>query len=132
MKKVAKNIFLSVASIFLVCSMVFTLFQMGITNENLESIEQRKTQSITTTTTIPDTQSMQNYHYGASSILSEYIFLFVISLILGGLIGLILSLKENSKVKYVLFFIIGDMIYTGIWMGIQQHFCNHSSSCYFI
>ena len=120
MKKVAKNIFLSVASIFLVCSMVFTLFQMGITNENLESIEQRKTQSITTTTTIPDTQSMQNYHYGASSILSEYIFLFVISLILGGLIGLILSLKENSKVKYVLFFIIGDMIYTGIWMGIQQ------------
>ena len=119
MKKVAKNIFLSVASIFLVCSMVFTLFQMGITNENLESIEQIKTQSITTTT-IPNTQSMQSYHYGASSILSEYIFLFVISLILGGLIGLILSLKENSKVKYVLFFIIGDMIYTGIWMGIQQ------------
>ena len=70
---------------------------MGITNENLESIEQRKTQSITITTTIPNTQSMQNYHYGASSILSEYIFLFVISLILGGLIGLILSLKENSK-----------------------------------
>ena len=119
MKKVAKNIFFSVASIFLVCSMVFTLFQMGITNENLKAMEQIDTQPIMTITNNSHIH-IQNYHYGASSILSEYLFLFVISLILGGLIGLILSLKENSKVKYVLFFIIGDMIYTGIWMGIQQ------------
>ena len=119
MKKVAKNIFFSVASIFLVCSMVFTLFQMGITNENLKAMEQIDTQPVMTITNNSHIH-IQNYHYGASSILSEYLFLFVISLILGGLIGLILSLKENSKVKYVLFFIIGDMIYTGIWMGIQQ------------
>ena len=43
----------------------------------------------------------------------------IIALIIGGTIALIMSVKENSKIKYILYFIFGNIIFNISWTVIQ-------------
>ena len=55
-------------------------------------------------------------------VLEYNVMLLIISSIIGVLIGTMYSLKEDSKVKYILLFVLGNFIYTFVWMIIENIF----------
>ncbi len=119
MKKTLKNIVISIAIIYLILSIVYTIFNSGITQENIE-ISMHQKETFFNEQKISINQLNQSYGYGMLHVAGYHVWFFILSGILGTLIGSLLSLKENSKAKYILFFILCDAIYTFIWVLIES------------
>jgi threonine/homoserine efflux transporter RhtA len=61
-----------------------------------------------------------NSYNGRFGVVNEMSDIIIASIILGVLIGSIISLKENKKLKYILFFIVGNILYNTIFSIIIQ------------
>ncbi len=119
MKKTLKNIVACIAIIYLILSIVYTIFSMGLTQENIE-ISKQERETFFNEQKISINQLNQNYRYGMQHVCSYHIWFMILSSVIGTSIGCLISLKENSKVKYVLFFILGNVMYTFIWIFIES------------
>lgn len=106
MKKTIKNVIICIAIVFLICSSIYNVFAKAIYTEKAEIIE---------TTDIANNYGNRNYYESKITEVDINLFLISVCVVIGGIIGLIISLKENSKVKYVLYFICGNIIFTMTW-----------------
>lgn len=82
---------------------------MYLSNQNTEEYHEE-------TINLPNNLTLQkmfrtNYITGKYSIISDFNIIFIISVILGIITGLTFFVKENTKIKYVLSFILFNSIY---------------------
>ena len=119
MKKTLKNILISITTIYLILSVIYMIFSIGLAQENIEISKQKKAEFYNNIE-ISINDVTQNYLQGMRHV-SYYNLGFLITAgVLGTLIGCIISAKENSIAKYISYFILGNFIYTSIWMYIEN------------
>lgn len=119
MKKTLKNILISITTIYLILSVIYMIFNIGLTQENIEISKQKKAEFYNNVE-ISINDVTQNYWQGMRHV-SYYNLGFLITAgVLGTLIGCIISAKENSIAKHISYFILGNFIYTFIWMCIEN------------
>lgn len=127
MKKILKNIILSTLIIFSILSIVTIIYsytnskiiaQNLITNSESSKMHQ-ETVTLQENMTIANLMKL-NYYNGKLGAINEITNSMIISIIMGILLGTIISLKENSKAKYLLYFIFGNVIYNTIFTIITK------------
>lgn len=120
MKKSLKNILIIIAVSYLLLNIIYTVFSIGLTEEGISIISSQKEEVVLNNITFNNIE--QSRYYGMLYVLEYNVMLLIISSIIGILIGTMYSLKEDSKVKYILLFVLGNFIYTFVWMIIENIF----------
>lgn len=124
MKRTLKKIICSVFILFSIISIIALIYDYYIIKEamsqqNLSSQTESMHQEIIN---LQDGMSINTfskiiYYNGMSTVLYQMLSILVVSILAGIILGLILSIKESSITKYILFFILGNSLYN-IFMGV--------------
>lgn len=101
MKKILKNMIICIAIVYFVFSIFYNIFAKSIYTEQLQIEE------ATNLIYAGDT----SYFSAVISIINTNLCIILGSIIIGAILGLTISLRENSKIKYILFFIFGNIIF---------------------
>lgn len=118
MKKTLKNIIICISIIFLVLSIGYTFLAQKCSQEYLDIVTNSKDLSYYDVMNSTRRSNLISDQYAKIHIFDDYMNLFIFALCAGFLIGLFLSVKENSIVKYIIFFIFGFFIFGLIWSEI--------------
>lgn len=115
MKKRLKIIIFSIVIIYFIFSIGNLIFNyltyknilnsIDLSNSNIEKIETESPLSFSELLKLSRLS-------GTADIIYQQMFLIFISIILGISIGIVYTLKEFSKIRYLLYFILGYIIYT--------------------
>lgn len=126
MKKYFKTTFFSIVAVYFILSFIFnfkTYFvsknqlapykEMLLFKDNINNthIQQSSEYNLNTSDLIAVTNLS-----GKLEIASQNVFIILVSIIIGMIIGVVKTLKEFSKLKYLLYFIIGYVIYISIFI----------------
>lgn len=118
MKKLAVRTIIIISVIYLIISSIYTFFYKAAAQENLE-ITENSVEKVYNETFETNIKEQTNINQRKTiEMLDINISILILSLVLGSIISLIIEAKENSKVKYVLYFIFGNIIYNLLWMVI--------------
>lgn len=123
MKKIIKNIIFTILLIYTIGSVIFIINAENNFEKYLSKYQQ----------TIPESEGQKR---STSDVLNEAIeytrfdskfafaynlkVLLIASTFVGGVLGLIISIKESSKIKYILYFIFGNILYNSILSIIES------------
>lgn len=116
MKKILKNIILSIFIIFTIISSISAIYNYIVCQDIVSNLVVDKGEEMhTETTSLPNGMTIhklikKSYYNGMLNVLNQMYDIFIISIILGTIVGLIISVKENSKIKYILYFIFGNIV----------------------
>ena len=116
MKKILKNIILSIFIIFTIISSISAIYNYIVCQDIVSNLVVDKGEEMhTETTSLPNGMTIhklikKSYYNGMLNVLNQMYDIFIISIILGTIVGLIISVKENSKIKYILYFIFGNIL----------------------
>jgi len=116
MKKILKNIILSIFIIFSIISITSLIYNYAISKDAIKNLLVDLSEGVQQENIyIPNGMTVQNYikmnyYNGVLDMLDQISNIFILSIILGIIIGLIISVKENSKIKYILYFIFGNIL----------------------
>lgn len=137
MKKVLKRSLISIVMVYVVISMVCNFYSLlqtkqWIANKKFSNQMQEVKISIPENMTMGDMIQIDK----KISIYEENVMqikLFVISSFMGILIGLVLSLKENAKIKLILIFIVGNVVLTNFLTTVVyfKYYNNGLTQSYF-
>ena len=103
--------------IYLLLSFIINISFMINSNSQLKELEFRDQNELKEETVgIPKDTSVanliqMNYYSGRLEIVYHHFEVMTIAIFLGIFISMVIILKENSKIKFVLFFIIGNIIF---------------------
>lgn len=118
MKKAVIRTIVIISVIYIIISSIYTFFYKAVAQEQLQIMED-SLDSIYNETfeTRVREQNIINQRK-TIEMLDINISILIVSIVLGTVINLIIEAKENSKIKYILYFIFGNIIYNILWMGI--------------
>lgn len=126
MKNVLKNILICISIIYLLISLVYNIFFIQIAKETLKTNINAQGLMLEGNVTTYEFEDIQKeYTRGGLRQGYENLEILTISAVIGTILGLFISLKENSKVKYVLYFIFGNILYNSIWLVIITAITNN-------
>lgn len=122
MKIILKRIFLSIIITFSIVSIINLSYNYYIINQNITTNTSNSNKTHQETIYLQDDMSLQSlikntYYNGMSNVTNQFIDILIISIIVGIILGLIFSVKEFSKIKYILFYIVGNIL-INTFMGI--------------
>lgn len=117
MKKILKNIIISASIIYFILSIGSSIFIREELKYSLLSLEKIDEKMMLYGQTTEQTAEKEwiSFRNGQIYILEDNLRNAVISIVIGTFIAILLSSKENSIVKYILFFILGAIVYNLIW-----------------
>lgn len=118
LKKVLKNVSICILIVYFVISLGYAIIEKGVLEEEISILNSRKTSSDEMYNVTYDAKDIENLS-AKVMIINNNLKIVVFSIIIGGMIGLVISVKENSKVKYILYFILGELIFNSIWTVIM-------------
>lgn len=116
MKKILKNIILSTFIVFSIISITSVIYNYAISKDAVKNLLVDLSQGVHQESMyIPNGMTLQNfikmnYYNGILDILDQISNIFILSIIIGTIVGLIICVKENSKIKYILYFIFGNIL----------------------
>lgn len=116
MKKILKNIILSIFIIFTIMSITSIIYNYAISKDAVRNLLVDLSEGVHQENMyIPNGMTLQNfikmnYYNGILDILDQISNIFILSIIIGIIVGLTISVKENSKIKYILYFIFGNIL----------------------
>lgn len=122
MKNTIKHIIVSILLVYFVISGISIGYYYTVARNQIEELQILKAEgngtheemiNLANNLTIEKLFKL-NYFSGKMSILTSMFKIMIFSLVIGILVGLSISVKENSKIKYILFFILGNIAYNGI------------------
>jgi len=114
MKKILKNIIICICIVYFILNVGYSIMFKGYYNEVMIGYNENYVFA----------NSNQEYKYmefikqyvgGQLNILNSNINIVIISIILGVMLGLLISQKENTIVKYLVYFILGYLLYCVLW-----------------
>ena len=127
MKKIIKNIFCSIVIIYFIISIIYLVYNYNIVQNITDSTipitnsTQMHDETISLEENVTISQLLKlNYYNGGMKILYDISNIVIISIIIGIILGSIISLKENHKAKWILYFIFGDFLYNTIFAIVIQ------------
>lgn len=120
MKKILKNIIIYTSVIYFILCMIYSIF---LKEELKYSILNLKRQDEITSLYGQTTEQTMNQEWisfreGQIYILEDNLKYAITAIVIGTFIAILLSSKDNSIVKYILFFILGAIGYNLIWTTI--------------
>lgn len=116
MKKVLKKIIVCIAITYLIFSIGCNIFLKGGCTEQKKGIEEEaESYQVVVGQDYTFKNVMIENIDGRIAIININLTIIIISIIVGTIVGLIASVKENSKIKYILYFIFGAIIYNILW-----------------
>lgn len=108
MKNIIKKCCIFTAIIYLVLSLVINIyFYVEKSNESASLMQENIEQTITININIANNA----YTVGYMNMAKINIQIFILSLFLGTVTGLILTRKESSKIKFILIYIFGNILW---------------------
>lgn len=116
MKKILKNIILSIFIIFSTISIISVIYNYIVCQDIMKNLVVDTSEGMhIESTNIPNGMTVHkfikmSYYNGMLNILNQMCNIFMQSIIIGTILGLIISVKENSKIKYILYFIFGNIL----------------------
>ncbi len=126
MKKYLKTAFFSIIIFYFIISVIFNFCIYFITKNQLKPY----TEMLLSNGSIEIDHSFSTYDLmniselsGNLKIVSQNIFILLVCILIGIIVGIIKVLKEFSKLKYLLYFILGYIIYIGI-LAVFIYFSN--------
>lgn len=133
MKKILKNILIAIIVLYVITSILYLVYSylssletQQILREEINFINlpmtnvQSETYKGIYDFNIDNTFYQIYYMDGKLKVTSVLIVFLVFSIILGTAIGAIVSLRENSKAKYILYFLFGNVFFNTISTLISQ------------
>lgn len=130
MKKSLIRTIIIISIIYTIISSFYTIFYKAITQENMEIIEVMERTAYNVTLETNTKKQIGIEQRKIIEMLDINISLIIISIILGIIINLIIEAKENIKIKYILYFIFGNIIYNIFWMGMVHFIIGYPMSTY--
>lgn len=119
MKKSLKSIIICICVFYFILSVGYTIIGKGYYSEVLESYnEDTMLNKYYLENTEQKIESLKSLARGNIYCIDINIFILIISACVGTLVGLMISAKENTVAKYILFFIFGNILYSLVWTGI--------------
>ena len=132
MKKIISRICLISMIIYFIISSFYTIFYRELLKEDIavmkQSIAQEESRLMEKDIRMDYIMENQAREY----VLNTNLLLIGVSIGIGSFIGLILSVKENSKIKYILYFILGYLFYSLVLIGIMGIVMGKDASKYFL
>lgn len=119
MKKASKKILIYVAILYFIFSLCYSMYLKGAYTEQLHAVESSNESMIIIENIGKNKDERLAEYYSKIEIIDMNLISMSIAVIIGGIIGLIMSVKENSKIKYILYFIFGNIIFNITWTVIQ-------------
>lgn len=120
MKKTLKNIIISITIIYFVISLGYNIIFKGVNTEELQILDTGKSYvEIFEEKELKYKDIVKNTITTNLNMINSNLKIALFSIIIGGMIGLIKSTKENSNIKYIIYFIIGGVINTAVWTAVM-------------
>lgn len=114
MKKTLKNMIICICILYFILSVGYVVIFKGFYEETIQgTIENSLYNSSSQNFTVSDFYKGQ--YEGKLYILEDIAKIIIISITIGTLLGLIISAKENSVVKYITTFVFGYLLYCILW-----------------
>ncbi len=127
MKKIVKNIILSIIIIYFIINIVYVIYNYNTIKSIVDNsiVVSNNEKMHEETLSIQENMSIlklmkSNYYNGRFGTINEISNIIIVSIILGVLVGSTISMKENKKIKYILFFMVGNIFYNTIFSIITQ------------
>lgn len=120
-KDVIKNIILFIISIYFILSLIYTGYAV---RENINYYSQlefsNSDQTHVESISLPDgetylTLSKGHVYTGRSIIINNNIQVIITSVLLGTFLGLLTSAKKSKVIQYMVFYIIGNLLFNSIF-----------------
>lgn len=116
--KVCKKIIGSIIILFFILSIISLFYNYYIVQNRMSFIAadltgeemHQETISLQGNLTIQIVEKT-HYYYGALHILHQFFRILILSVIVGTITGLVISIKDSNRIKYVLFYLLGNVIY---------------------
>lgn len=118
MKKILKNILISITIIYFIFSILYNGVFKVLHTERVDMLTKTQSEIYNIKEEMTYGRMLLNSASAMLSIVNVNLVGILCSLIIGTIVGLIVSVKENSKIKYILYFIFGIIIYNAIWTFI--------------
>ena len=119
MKKALKKILIYVTILYFIFSLCYSVYLKGVYTEQLHAVESSNESMVLIENIGMDKYDWIREYEAKIEIIDMNLISMSIAVIIGGIIGLIMSVKENSKIKYILYFIFGNIIFNITWTVIQ-------------
>lgn len=129
MKETLKNIIICVCIVYFILSLGYTIISEGYNKEILSNY-QNKSEDQFYQYDISVKSHWESFYTSKISILDANVKVLIISICAGTMIGLIISTKENSIAKYIIFFIFGNIVYSLLWTCIALIINRHLGNYY--
>jgi len=130
MKKSLKNILICLSIIYFIISLCYSMYLKGAYTEQVNAIMENNSSMVLIGDIGLDKFDGIREYRAKIEIIDINLISMAIALIIGGIIGFIMSVKENSKVKYILYFIIGNIIFNITWTFMQIIIHNSVNTIY--
>lgn len=111
MKKTLKNIIICICIIYFILSLSSLFLEKGIISENWLSLCDFQNEQETT--------ELKYYYNALQELIDINLIMAGISILIGAMLGSIISVKESSITKYAVYFIVGFFVYSILWTGIN-------------
>ena len=125
MKKFIKNTIIITSIAFVFLSLITNSYYLMNSKQNIKNIGiPQSNETITVTTSIPKDTSVYkliqlNNYAGRMEVVYNSFKVLFLSIIIGIILSLFTIQKENSKIKFVLIFILGNIIFNIIYTIIE-------------
>ena len=111
MKKTLKNIIICICIIYFILSLSSLVLEKGIISENWLRLCDFQSEQETT--------ELKYYYNALQELIETNLIIAGISVLIGAMLGSIISVKESSITKYAVYFVVGFFVYTLLWTGLN-------------
>lgn len=111
MKKILKNIVLCICIIYFILSLTYSVIYKGFYEESIAGYESDTSILSRTDKNNTTADILMEHCVGSLEILDEIIAISIISIVAGGIIGMLKSIEENSIIRYIVIFVFGFLMY---------------------
>ena len=111
MKKTLKNIIICICIIYFILSLSSLLITKELIHEQWMTIVDVLKDN--------ETEPVKSLYIELNKIIDTNLIIVGISALIGTIIGLVISKRESSVTRYIVYFIVGFVLYSFLWIGIN-------------